>query len=170
MRLLIDGLLQVSRAGSSELDITALDMNKLMEDVVGSIFFQAKEASVTITVDDLPKCVGDFAKTSQIFSNLVDNAAKYLDPARKGEIRISGYVNDRQSVYCVQDNGMGIAPEYQQRVFEIFHRLDPADSVKGEGLGLTIVMRIADRQGGRVWLESQFGKGSSFFVSLPSTV
>lgn len=170
MRLLIDGLLQVSRVGSSELEIATLDMNKLMAEVVGSIFFQAKEAGVTISVDDLPKCVGDFSKTSQIFSNLVDNAAKYLDPARKGEIRISGYLNDRQSVYCVEDNGKGIAPEYQQRVFEIFHRLDPADSVEGEGLGLTIVMRIADRQGGRVWLESQSGKGSSFFVSLPSTV
>lgn len=170
MRCLIDGLLQVSRAGSSELEIVKLDMNKLMAEVVGSIYFQAKEASVTISVDDLPVCFGDFAKTSQIFRNLVDNAIKYLDPARKGKIRISGDVEKGQSVYCVQDNGKGIAPEYQQRVFEIFHRLDPADQVKGEGLGLAIVMRIADRQGGRVWLESRPDKGSKFFVSLPATV
>lgn len=170
MRGLIDGLLQVSRAGSSKLEVVQLDMNKLIGEVVGSLNFQAKEAGAKISVDDLPKCFGDIAKTSQVFSNLLDNAIKYLDPARKGEIRIYGYVDAAQTIYCVEDNGKGIAPKYQQRVFEIFHRLDPGDSVKGEGLGLSIVMRIADRQGGRVWLDSKREKGSSFFVSLPKAV
>ena len=145
-------------------------MNKLMDEVVGSLNFQAKEAGATISIDELPNCSGDFARTSQIFSNLIDNAIKYLDPDRKGEIRIYGYVDAAQTIYCVEDNGKGIATEHQKLVFEIFHRLDPGDSVKGEGLGLSIVMRIADRQGGRVWLDSKREKGSSFFVSLPKAI
>ena len=72
------------------------------------------------------------------------------------------------SVYCVADNGMGIASDYQGKVFEIFHRLNPEDNIEGEGLGLSIVTRILDRLGGRIWLESEEGQGSEFFVALPT--
>jgi len=83
-------------------------------------------------------------------------------------IRVSASVENGQSLYCVEDNGMGIDPKYQKRVFEIFYRLAPGDLAGGEGLGLTIVRRIVDRLGGRVWVESEIGKGSKFFVSLPN--
>jgi len=168
MRGLIDGLLQVSRVGTCEMVIRELDMNKLIAGIVESVGFEAKEAGVEIIVADLVDCVADEAKTNQIFSNLIDNAIKYPDPDRKSVIRVSGWVEGGQSLYCVEDNGMGIDPKYQKRVFEIFHRLAPGDSVGGEGLGLTIVMRIVDRLGGRVWVESEAGKGSKFFVSLPN--
>jgi len=111
----------------------------------------------------LPSCSGDEAQIGQVFSNLLDNALKYLDPDRKGVIRISG---TRQLVYCVEDNGIGVKMSHQNKIFEIFHRLNPGDGTAGEGLGLAIVHRILDRHGGRIWVESKPGKGSKFFVSL----
>ena len=71
------------------------------------------------------------------------------------------------SIYCVRDNGIGVASEHLEQIFEIFYRLEPGGPAVGEGLGLTIIRRILDRHNGRIWAESQFGNGSSFFVSLP---
>jgi signal transduction histidine kinase len=104
----------------------------------------------------------------QLFSNLVGNALKYLDTDRKSKIHISGTVDNDRSIYCVEDNGIGIEPNHQSKIFELFHRLNPDDSAGGDGLGLTIVTRILDRNKGSIWLESEKGKGSRFFVSLPN--
>lgn len=164
---LIDGLLRVSRVGSVELEIKPLDMNDVIKEIIDTVSYEAKESGTEITYGDLPACLGDAARTNQVFSNLINNALKYLDPERKGRIRVSGAVEEGMSVYCVEDNGKGIDPEYQEKVFEIFHRLDPGDSVGGEGIGLTIVTRILDRQNGSIRLESERGKGCKFFVSLP---
>jgi signal transduction histidine kinase len=97
----------------------------------------------------------------------VDNAVNYLDESRSGLIRIFAKRQANRNIYCVQDNGVGIVADHQDKIFEIFHRLVP-DKGRGEGLGLTIVRRILDRHNGKIWVESQVGKGSSFFVSLPS--
>jgi signal transduction histidine kinase len=97
----------------------------------------------------------------------LDNALKYLDDSRPGMIHIYGKIDNGQSIYCVEDNGVGIASEHQNKIFEVFHRLEP-DKKSGEGLGLTIVRRILDRHNGKIWVESELGKGSKFFVSLPS--
>jgi signal transduction histidine kinase len=122
-----------------------------------------------VVLEELPGCVGDRDQIDQAFSNLLNNAVKYLHPKRKGLIKIWGRQEGSMSVYCVEDNGVGIPPEHQDRVFEIFHRVDPAGGVAGDGLGLSIVSRILDRHQGRIWLESEPGKGSKFFVALPAT-
>ena len=102
-----------------------------------------------------------------MFSNILDNAIKYSDSDRSCVINISGYKEKNQSVYCVEDKGLGIATEHQDKIFEIFHQLEP-DRVKGEGMGLTIATKIIERHNGKIWVESELGKGSKFFVSLPS--
>ncbi len=144
-------------------------MNDLFAQVLKAAQFKVRECGVTVDLDDdLPSCRGDLAKTIQAFSNLVDNALKYLDPDRTGKIHVSGWTDGSMVTYCVEDNGIGIDPTHQEKIFEVFHRLNPDDSVGGEGLGLSIVMRILDRIHGSIRVESEPGKGSKFFVSLPT--
>lgn len=167
MALLLEGLLQVSRIGTTTVEIKPVDMDKLMNDIHQAMEFQVKKAGVELIVEHVPDCFGDKAMTNQIFSNILGNALKYLDPKRQGRIHISGRTENEMSVYCVEDNGIGIDPSHQKRIFEIFQRLNPDDDAGGEGLGLAIVVRILDRQNGHIWLESEPGKGSKFYVSLP---
>ncbi len=168
---LLSGLLKLSRVDRMPSTFAVIDMNQLMSDIINAFEFQVKEKKVNTRVDLLPPCVGDEMKVNQLFSNLLSNALKYLDPGRPGKISITGekkpggyYV-----VYCVEDNGIGISKEHQEKIFEIFHRLNP-DETDGEGLGLTIVNRIASRHNGGVWVDSQPGVGSKFFVSLPTAL
>ncbi len=167
MDSLLSGLLKLSRIGRSELALEQLDMNNLMIDIVSTVEFQIKKKGVKLKVSDLPSCKGDEAQINQIFSNLIDNALKYLDSGRRGIIKVSGHKDNDKSVYCIEDNGIGIAPEYQEKIYNIFHRLNP-DKSSGEGLGLTIVSRAIEKHHGKVWVESDSGKGSKFYVSIPA--
>lgn len=167
-QMLIDGLLQVSRVGTSPFKTEAINMNELMASVVDIQRFQAKARKADITVGELPDCMADPAKTNQVFSNLIDNALKYLSPDRPGRVIISGIREHDRCIYCVEDNGIGIELEQQSRIFQMFNRACKDPSIKGEGLGLAIVVRILEGQDGEIWVESEPGKGSKFFVSLPS--
>ena len=167
LKKLLDGFLQVSRAGTAGINIEPLDMNKLVANICQVMKFQIDSTETEIAIDHLPKCLGDKTMIDQVFSKIIANALKYLDPERKGRIHISGRIEDNMSIYCIEDNGIGIAHAHQPKIFELFHRLNPNDTV-GEGVGLTIVSRILYRNQGRIWLESEPGKGSKFFVSLPS--
>ena len=115
----------------------------------------------------MPECKGDRVQINQVFSNLVDNAIKYLEEKQPGSIKISGYKENGHSVYCVEDNGIGIAHKHQEKIFNMFHQLKPGRR-EGEGLGLTIALRIVDLHRGKIWVESKPGSGSRFFVSLPA--
>ncbi len=163
---LLKGLLKLSRLGRVAVEIRLLDMNILMKEVAASFEFQIREKNVTLIVDNLPPVMGDSVQINQAFSNLIDNALKYLDPERDGTIRISGEQRDDKVVYCVSDNGLGFFEEFTNKIFDIFHRLDPSKS-SGDGLGLTIVRKIVERHEGEVWAESKPKAGSSFYISLP---
>jgi len=164
--LLLAGFLRFSRLGRAVLKITTLDMNAMLADIAQSVEFQLKQTGASLRIGSLPHCLGDPALINQVFSNLIDNALKYRSPKRAPLIQVSGNIENGRSLYAIQDNGIGIAPEHQGRIFEIFHRLNPSAS-EGEGLGLAIVQRILERHQGKIWVESAPDAGCSFFVSLP---
>jgi PAS domain S-box-containing protein len=165
MDTLLTGLLQLSRVGRQKLTLTRLNMNALVSDILSTLESQIKESKVRIEVSDLPPCKGDLTQINQVFTNLIENAIKYLNANREGRITISGEKQGKRTIYCIEDNGIGIAENHVDKIFEMFHQLDP--SKKGTGLGLTIVKRILDKHGGSIHVESEAEKGSRFYVELP---
>ncbi len=165
MEILLGGLLRLSHAGSATLNVERLDMNKILAEIVESFEQQMAEEKISVEIEELPWCMGDVSLIKEVFSSLLDNALKYLDDSRRGMVRVWGKVEDGQSVYCIEDNGIGIAREHYEKIFDMFYQLEHGKK-RGEGLGLTIVRRILDRHKGRVWVASEVGKGSRFYVSL----
>ena len=169
MDALLKGLLRLSRLGRAALTIMILDLNQIVAETLVAFDFQIKQSGVTVEVGPLPPCRGDVVQVGQIFANLISNALKYLAPERPGRITITGECTDGMAVYCVADNGLGIAAEHHDQIFELYYRLNPM-GVEGDGLGLTIVRTIVDRHGGWVQMTSLLGIGSQFFVALPEVV
>ena len=167
MDVLLTGLLKLSRLGRSALSITLLDMNQLIRKALDARDFQLKETGITVDIGDLPSCMGDRVQVDQLFSNLLDNAINYLDKGRPGKISVKGRVEDGNSIYSVEDNGVGIAPDHIKNIFEIFHRLNP-DASEGEGLGLAIVQQALSKLAGKIMVESEPGVGSCFYIYLPA--
>jgi signal transduction histidine kinase len=167
MDTLLGGFLRYSRLGRAALNIEPLNIAPMLRHIARTMEFQVSRAGATLEIDPVPSCLGDAVQVNQVFSNLLDNALKYLSPDRAGRIHVSGWLENGQAVYRVTDNGIGIAPEHHGKVFEIFQRLNPA-SGNGEGLGLAIAQRIIERLNGKIWVKSEPGRGSKFYVSLPA--
>lgn len=167
MDRLVRSLVKVARAGMARVNPEQLDMNELISTTVDSIRYRAREAGTTLEVEPLPECFADREMIAQVFANLIDNAVKFIPPDRPGRVRITGRLENGRSVYMVEDNGAGIAPEYRQKIFDLFARLKFEQS-EGEGIGLAVVKRIVDQNNGTVRVESEEGRGSRFFVSLPA--
>lgn len=168
MDMLITALLRISRLGRSDLNPVILNMNKLVGEVIRVMKIQADEAGVVFHVAKLPRCRGDASEINQVFTNLIDNAIKYRNIEKPLIVRITGELSRTDAVYCVADNGCGISPEHQEKIWTMFYRLNPRSAVAGEGVGLTLARRIIQRHGGRIWLESRPGEGCRFFISLPA--
>lgn len=166
MDTLLKGLLTVSRTGRAPMNIRAVDAEVLFADILAAQKFQLNEISATVDLEKLPPCHGDKHLLNQIFSNLISNAIKYRNPQRSLVINISAREQERMIVYSVRDNGQGIAPRHFARIWDAFYRVDASLPDSGEGLGLAIVRRIAEKHQGRVWAESEPGQGSVFYVEL----
>ncbi len=163
------GILRFIRLGQIDIQWERLDVNTMMMDIISSLEFQLKKKGVVLQIRDLPDCMGDEVLVTQVFANLIDNAQKYLDPSRPGEITISARTMDEWEIFTITDNGIGIPAEQHARIFQVFHRLAPQHD-KGDGLGLAIVQRIIDRHQGKIEVESLPGNGTSFHVSLPRVI
>ncbi len=166
MEMLLAGILRYSRLGHVSVTIATLDVNAIVAEILAAMKFQLTQAEAEVIVQPLPSCLGDRVHINQVIANLIDNAVKYRDSSRPLRITVSGRIDAEQAIYTVADNGIGIAPEHQAKIFEIFHKLDP-EATPGEGLGLAIAQRLLERQRGKIWVESQVGVGSTFHLALP---
>jgi signal transduction histidine kinase len=167
MEMLINDLLAYSQAGRSDLDSPALvDLHAVLDSVRKNLATTIEESGAVITIPSLPKVQGDAVPLTQLFQNLISNAIKYRSD-RVPEISVTAVADGARWRFRVQDNGIGIASEYRTQVFGIFKRLHDRKAYPGTGIGLAICQKIVERYGGRIWVESEPGEGSSFFFTLP---
>ena len=164
MQRLVRDLLLYSRVGSGDLPAGPVDLAAIARAVVRDLTVAIHEAGVTVSVGELPVVRGDGRALGQVLQNLVGNAVKFR-PEADGRIALSSHRDGEMWVITVHDNGIGIPIEHQERVFEMFQRLQPRGSGDGSGLGLAIARRIVERHGGRLWVESAVGEGTSFSFS-----
>jgi signal transduction histidine kinase len=169
---IIDALLRLSRAGRVEYQWQQVDVATVVQRIVDSLKDTITGKRAQVQVAQLPPAWGDPTAVEQIFANLIGNAAQYLDPDRPGIIEIGGTAAPSSGtiagsiVYYVQDNGLGIPESSRQRIFTAFSRFH-ANVPQGEGIGLALVRRMVERHGGKIWVETEAGAGTTFFVSLP---
>lgn len=168
MDRLINSILELSRQGRRVLRPERLAMDEVAGNVVATLKQRADAAGATVTLSPLPDLVSDRMAVEQILSNLIENALKYLSPARAGEVRVEGRKHGKWVEIAVIDNGRGIAPADHERIFDLFRRAGTQDQA-GEGIGLANVRALAYRLGGRVGVESQLDQGARFTLTLPET-
>ncbi|HQB83083.1 MAG TPA: HAMP domain-containing sensor histidine kinase, partial [Candidatus Rifleibacterium sp.] len=169
MDSLLNGLLQLSRTGRATMSVKPVDMNQLLEKIIETNAFQLSETGASVKVENLPGCYGDENLLNQMFSNLISNAVKYRDPSRNLVIEISAISGLRKAIYSIKDNGTGIEKKHLDQIWNLFYRIDDATSVSGDGIGLSVVKKIAEKHRGKVKVESEPGVGSVFSVVLQTT-
>lgn len=168
MESLIAAILKLSREGRRSLRAERIDMPELVRGLIDAIRHQVDSVDAVVDVSpDLPPIVCDRLAVEQIIGNILDNAVKYLDPARPGRIAVTGEDRGARVVYRIADNGRGIDPRDHDRVFELFRRAGPQDR-PGEGIGLAHVKALVRAMGGRISLMSEPGVGTTFTVILPA--
>lgn len=167
MKVLIEGLLEFSWIDDTEPAMADADVNDVVRTALANLAAVIDEAGATITIDELPVVTSDVQQLISVFQNLVGNGVKFRHPDRKPEIHIGATRRDDDWIFTVGDNGIGIEPEHLEHMFVVFRKLQSRHKVPGTGMGLAICKKIVERHGGRIWVESAPGVGSTFFFSLP---
>ncbi|MGE5514648.1 MAG: ATP-binding protein [Bacteroidota bacterium] len=168
MSRMIADLVEFSRVESRGGPMEVVASRRVIEDAVANLSLAIADAKAAITIDEpLPDVIGDSSQLVRLFQNLIGNAVKFRAAERPCSIRVGAERIDGFAEFRVADNGIGIPADAYERIFQIFQRLHGRDKYDGTGIGLAVVRRTAERHGGRVWVESQPGEGSTFHVTLP---
>jgi light-regulated signal transduction histidine kinase (bacteriophytochrome) len=166
MQTLIDDLLTYSRLTTREAPLEATDCSQIVQEVMANLKSAIDESKAIITSDPLPVVKADSTQLLQVFQNLIGNAIKYRSQ-RTPRIHIGVEDKGNEWLFSFSDNGIGIAPQYADRIFRIFQRLHTRKEYTGTGIGLAVCKKIVERHGGRIWLESELEEGSTFLFTLP---
>jgi signal transduction histidine kinase len=168
MQELINDLLSYSRVGREVVSAKAVDMQIVVDQALANLQMAIEERSAMISSGQLPTVIANHGMLVRLFQNLIGNALKFCK-AERPIVRIQAERRGTDWVFSVADNGIGIDPQYKDRIFLIFQRLHKQGEYPGTGIGLAVCKRIVERNGGRIWLESEPGKGTTFFFTLPAT-
>lgn len=171
MQTLIDDLLTYSRVSTRGQEFRPVNCQAIFEQAIAHLRVAIRQADAEIFLDPscvpLPTVLGDETQLLQLFQNLISNAIKYRQPEVRPIIKISAQRCPNYWLFAIQDNGIGIDPQYHQRIFLIFQRLHTRNEYPGTGIGLAVCHKIVERHQGRIWVESQLGQGSTFYFTLP---
>ncbi len=166
MQTLINDLLSYSRVSSRAQPFKPVDCNAVLNNALANLKFAIEESGVVVTHDTLPEVMADATQLSQLFQNLIGNAIKFKSE-QPPQIHIGVERTGQEWRFAVRDNGIGIEPQYGDRIFIIFQRLHTRDKYPGTGIGLAICKKIVERHGGNIWIESQPQHGATFFFTIP---
>jgi PAS domain S-box-containing protein len=166
MQLLLDELLELSRIGRLVNLPETIPLEDVIHDALEAVRGRLESSGVAIRIQpDLPAVHGDRQRLIEVLQNLIDNAAKFMGPQPQPQVEIGQCGEEAgKPIFYVRDNGIGIAPQHHERIFGLFNKLQ--SNTEGTGIGLTIVKRIVEVHGGRIWIESEPGKGSTFYFTL----
>jgi PAS domain S-box-containing protein len=165
MQTLINGLLTYSRVGTRGRDLEVTDSRGAFEAACANLRKAIEESGAEVTADEMPIVVGDQIQLVQLFQNLIGNAVKFQDE-EPVKVHVGVERRDGEWLFSVRDNGIGLEPQYAERIFRIFQRLHGKGEYAGTGIGLAVCRKIVERHGGRIWAESSPGEGSVFFFTL----
>ena len=166
MQRLINDLLSYSLVGARQKPVKPTDCNSVLSQVIANLSVTIEQNNVIITNDDLPTVMADASQMQELFKNLVGNAIKFRSE-HAPRVHVSAKQNGNKWLFSVQDNGLGIDPQYNDKIFLIFQRLHSKEEYPGTGIGLAICKRIVERHGGKIWVDSNVGMGSTFYFTLP---
>ncbi|NEQ23447.1 MAG: GHKL domain-containing protein, partial [Microcoleus sp. SIO2G3] len=166
MQALITDLLTYSRVGKGELLKEPIDLHHVLDETLSDLSRAIQESKAVITATSLPTVNANPRQMGQLLQNLISNAIKYRG-TQAPEIQIKAVQQDQYWTISVQDNGIGIDPQFAERIFAIFQRLHAKDEYDGTGIGLAICKKIIERHDGQIWIESKLGNGTTFFFTLP---
>ncbi len=166
MRILIDDLLAYSRLGAKALSLSAVDCEKMLAEVLEDLKSATQKSACVIEHDPLPEILADAGQIKQLFANLLSNAIKFrsAEPLR---IHVGAALQGDHWTFTVRDNGIGINPKYFSRIFEMYERLHSMNTYPGTGIGLALCKKIVEEHNGRIWVDSEEGRGAAFHFSIP---
>ncbi|MBI2957446.1 MAG: hypothetical protein HYY32_01260, partial [Chloroflexi bacterium] len=170
MQTLISDLLAYSRVGTRGSPPQPSDCEKSLTQALDNLKAATRESGAVVSHDPLPTIMADYAQITQLFQNLLGNAIKFRKDKEVARIHVSAQLNAGTWLFSVRDNGIGIAPEMFDRLFQLFQRGHPPSRYQGSGIGLAVCKRIVERHGGKIWAESEMGKGSTFYFTIPVKV
>jgi PAS domain S-box-containing protein len=166
MKQIILDILEYSRVGKNEEELQLLDLNEVVEDVKKILKATIDEKKAVIKYGKLPKINTSPSPLLQIMQNLINNAIKYTDTEKRPEVKIEAKERPKEWLISVSDNGIGIEKDYYEKIFMIFQRLHTKGTYEGSGMGLAIVKKNIDKLGGEIWVDSEVGKGSTFYFTI----
>jgi light-regulated signal transduction histidine kinase (bacteriophytochrome) len=168
MQALINDLLHYSRITTGARPLEPVDLESALDDTLMDLEIRIEDSGAVVTHDTLPTIAADPIQIRRLLLNLIGNGIKFHAPARTPVISIAAARDGAQWRFDVRDNGIGIEPQYIKQLFQVFKRLHSADEYPGTGIGLAVCRKIVERHGGRIWIESVLGEGSSFIFTLPA--